>query len=184
VSSDEEDPNELVVLIKVLDILKLRIETRDVQNHEMVQVRQIVNQFLPGAAIGNFIQDLSTDQLGDVVVGDKYEVHGRAQVGAIGKGAKVRTVTFANSEGGEKEVELDSLLEELQSLRSEMRSRAKTTEEDLAVVAVGQAISAAEQGEKSEIFGHLKSAGKWAMGLATAIGAGVAAGAIKSALSL
>jgi hypothetical protein len=65
-----------------------------------------------------------------------------------------------------------------------MRGQASTTEEDLAVVAVGRAIDAATKGEISGLGRHLKAAGKWALQLAASIGAGVAAGAIKSSLNL
>jgi hypothetical protein len=81
-------------------------------------------------------------------------------------------------------VHLGALVAELQALRLEMRNQAGTTDEDLAVVAVRQAISAAEKGETSELLNYLKSPGKWALGLATSIGAGVAADAIKSSLGL
>jgi len=182
--TDDEEPNELAVLIKVLDILRLRIETRELHNHETVQITQIVNQFLPGTTIGNFIQDHSVRHQGEIVVGDKYEAHGHAQVGAMGKEAKVTTVTFGGPHGEIAEFDLASLVGELQSLRAEMRNQASTTEDDLAIVAVGQAIAAAEDGDSSNLFKHLKSAGKWAIAVATSIGAAVAAGAIKSTLGL
>jgi uncharacterized protein (DUF1501 family) len=181
---NEDDLNELAILMKVLDILKLRIQKRELHNYEAIQISQITNQFLPGTVIGNFIQGRRVDLQGDMVMGDKYEAHGHAQVGAMGQGAKVKTVTFNSSQGEKTEVDLAILLKELQSLRAEMRSQALTTDDDLAVVAVGQAISSAEEGDSSKMFEHLKSAGKWAMGLATSIGAGVAAGAIKLTLGL
>lgn len=180
--NDEESLNELVVLMKVLDILKLRIETREIHNYESVQITQIANQFLPGTTIGNFIQDRGIEN-GDTTMGDKYEVHGHAQVGAMGKGAKVTTLTFSGP-SGTSEIDVAALVAELKSLRSEMRNQATTTEDDEAVVAVGQAISAAEDGDVAGLTKYLKIAGKWAMGIASSVGAGVAVAAIKSALGL
>jgi hypothetical protein len=182
-TNDEGEANELAVLIRVLDILKLRIETRELHNYEAVQVTQIINQFLPGTTIGNFIEDHS-EHRGDDVVGDKYEAHGNAQIGAMGKRAKVTTVTFGDAQGQMTEVDLDSLLAELKSLRAAMRSQASTTEDDQAVVSIGQAIAAGEEGDSSTLFAYLKSAGKWALDLATSIGAELAAGVIKSVLGL
>lgn len=178
--TDEEDVNELAVLMKVLDIVKLRIEARELHNFERIQITQIANQFLPGTTIGDIINDGYIQKTGDIVMGDKYEAHGHAKIGAMGNKATVTTVTFSESSGHETEVDLASLIEDLQALRAEMRGQASTTEEDQAIVAVGQAISAAEQGDTSSLFAHLKSAGKWAFDLATAIGAELAAGALKS----
>ncbi|WP_157517530.1 hypothetical protein [Micromonospora rifamycinica] len=182
--ADGDDLNELTVLLKVLDILRLRIEAQEPRNNEAVQITQIVSQFLPGTTIGNLIQGHGTDYREEVIMGDKYEVRDNAQVGAMGKRAQVTTVTFGSAQGDATEVDLKTLASELKSLRAEMRNRAETTDEDLAVVSIGQAISAAEKGEDRELFRHLKSSGQWALGLATSIGAGVAAGAIKSSLGL
>lgn len=180
----KEDPNELDVLMKVLDILKLRIETRELHNYEKIQIAQVTNQFLPGTIIGNFIQDHSIEYQGEVTVGDKYEAHGHAQIGAMGKGAKVTTVTFSGSQGEVTQVDLANLIAELQALRAAMRTKASTTEEDQAVVAVGQAITAAQEGDASNLSKYLKKAGNWAMGLATSIGAELAAAAIRSTIGL
>ena len=133
-----------------------------------------------GGDVAEYGKQHHVEAKGDVVMGDKYEARGRAQVGTMGKGAKVTTVSFNSPAGEVREVDLASLISELQSLRAEMRNQASTTEDDQAVVAVGQAISAAEQGNTSSLFAHLKSAGKWALDLATAIGAELAAAALKS----
>lgn len=183
-TQDKAEPNELDVLMKVLDIVKLRIETRELRNYETVQITQIANQFLPGTTIGAFIQNESPEQQGDVVMGDKYEARDHAQIGAMGNRPRVNKVTFGNPQGKATEVDLARLLQELHSLRTEMRNQASTTADDQAVVAIGQAISAAEEGDSSSLFEHLRSAGKWAIGVATAIGAELAAMAIKSALGV
>lgn len=180
--NEEEGLDELDVLMKVLDILKLRIEAREVRNYESVQITQIANQFLPGTTIGNLIQERGIENR-ESLVGDKYEAHGNAQVGAMGKGAKVTNLTFGGSSEGAG-VDIAALVQELQTLRAEMRSQATTTDEDEAVVAVGQAIAAAESGDATGLTKHLKVAGKWAMGIASSVGAGVALAAIKSALGL
>jgi len=178
---EEVEVGELRVLLEVLDVLKLRIKARDLRGRESVQANQIVNEFLPGSIIGNFIQQ-RVEQRGDHVSGDKYEISGHAQVGAVGRGAKVKVLTFQNPSGATYEFDLDSLVGELQELRAEMRKQASTTEHDLAIVAVGQAIGAAEEGNTHSLIQRLKSAGTWAIDLATAIGAGIAVEAIKAAV--
>jgi hypothetical protein len=179
----EKEADELRVLLEVLDVLKLRIKARDLRGHESVQANQIVNEFLPGSIIGNFIQQ-NVEQRGDHVSGDKYEIGGNAQVGAVGRGTKVKVLTFHNSDGVSCQFDPDSLVSELQILRSEMRKQASTTEHDLAIVAVGQAISAAEEGNTLSLIKCLKSVGKWAIDLATTVGAGIAVEAIKAAVGL
>jgi len=179
-----EAPNEIDVLMKVLDILKLLMEGEDLRNYEKIQITQVTNQFLPGTTIGDFIQGHSIERQGEVVMGDKYEARGHAQVGAMGKGARVARVTFDGSQGVITKVDLAQLVSELQALRTAMRTQASTTEEDQAIVEVGQAISAAEKGDTSMLLKHLKSAGNWAMSLATSIGAELAAAAIKSTIGL
>jgi hypothetical protein len=176
---DEGDVSELQVLIGVLDVLKLRIQARDLRGRESFQANQIVNEFLPGSVIGDFIQQ-PVCQRGDDVSGDKYEISGHAQVGAVGKGAKVKTLTFQKSNGATYEFDLEILADELQKLRAEMRKQASTTEHDRAIVTVGQAIDAAQEGNTHGVIQCLKSAGKWAIELATAISAGIAVEAIKA----
>lgn len=152
-------------------------------HQESAGENQIVNEFHPGSIVGNFIQQQAILR-GDHVSGDRYEIGGHAQIGAVGKGAKVKVLTFQNSRRETSEFDLDGLVGELHRLRTEMRKRASTTEHDLAVVAVGQAIAAAEEGNAPNLVQRLKGAGTWAIDLATAIGAGIAVEAIKTALGL
>jgi len=114
------------------------------------------------------------------VVGDYYQVNAET-VAAVGAGAEGR-VFRSEAQDGIGGVELAGLLKELKILRTEMRSRASTGEEDAAVDAVDEAITAGERGATSAMTRHLRTAGRWSMDLAKAIGTGLAVAAIKSAL--
>jgi hypothetical protein len=181
-NSGAEDANEITVLIKVLDLLELSMRTRRLTNNEATQINQVINQFL-GNSTGTFVQANQATGM-DIRMSDEYKIGDHAQIGAVGKGAHVDKISFSMSEVGSPDSSVAALLDELAKLRLEMRRQAVTTDEDKSVVAIGNAISAAEEGDTTRALGHLKSAGKWALTIATSIGAAVAAAAIKAALGL
>ena len=119
----------------------------------------------------------------EVVMGDRYDVHGQAA--AIGPNAHVHDATFNQlwSQSSEQ-IDLPALADELARLRTALRAEAKTPEDDQIVADVGQAELAAKSGDGPKTMRHLRSAGRWAFGIATSIGAAVAAAAIKSAAGL
>jgi len=182
--SGGEEVNEFTVLLRVLDILEKSIETNGLQNVESVQITQIASQIMPGSTIGEFIQANAYTDHGEVVMGDKFEAYGNARVGNMGNKAKITSISFGDSKEAPEDLDLAVLKDQLVALRAEMRQQASTTEEDEAIVAIGNAISATDEGDEEKVGSALKRAGKWALGLATAIGAGVAAGAIKTALGI
>lgn len=116
----------------------------------------------------------------EVVMGDRYDVRG--QTGAVGPNAEVHDVTFNQIwQEASSDIDLPALAEELQRLRATLRTDAKTPEDDQVVAEVGQAERAAREGDGPAALRHLRVVGKWALGAATAIGAGVAVAAIKVA---
>lgn len=107
--------------------------------------------------------------------GAKYNFSG--PVGAAGDGASAHDFvqTFQQLNSGD-------LQADLARLREAMRGNSSTLEHDLAIAEVGQAEAAVASGDVVTAKGHLAKAGKWAWSTATAIGAGVAAAAIKAAI--
>lgn len=119
----------------------------------------------------------------EVVMGDKYEIPGQA--GAVGRGAHAHDMTFQQAWRQQAEkIDLPELARELEALRQELRGRASTREHDAAVAEIGAAAEAAERGNGPEALNRLQRAGQWALGAATATGAGVAAAAIRTALGM
>lgn len=139
-------------------------------------VQVVVNIFQSGAIAGPFAQGQG------VKMGDHYNVSGSA--GAVGKNASASNFSIQGNVGNPANIDLEALALELAALRAEMKKSAESVDDDAAVVAVGKAQLAAEAGDKEAVFSHLKSAGKWSAGVATSLGVGVAAGAIKAALGL
>lgn len=114
------------------------------------------------------------------VSGDHYEV---GQAGAVGAGATAHGMQFTQFWNKiSPDTDLSVLATELTTLRGAMRERAIEPGHDLSLAEVTQAQLAAADGDGPRALSHLARAGKWALGIASAIGTGVAAAAIKSAL--
>lgn len=118
--------------------------------------------------------------MGDKVNGDKYENSG--QVGAMGRNAKVGSVSFDMSRS--TGAELSELAKELQKLVSALSAAATTDQERAQIDALNAAEQAAAAGDKSKLTAALKGVGPWALGAATAIGTGLAVAAIKGAAGI
>ncbi len=125
----------------------------------------------------------TTERAIEVVVGDRYEVHGQA--GAVGPNSHVHDVTLQQvwSQQSDK-IDLPVLAAELARLRTALRERATTADEDMAVAEVAQAEVSAAQGDGPGALRSLRRAGKWVLDTAVGIGVDVAAAAIKAALGL
>lgn len=113
-------------------------------------------------------------------MGDRYDVQGQAA--AVGPHAHVHDATFNQiwSQSAE-DIDLPELAIELERLRAALRAEATTPDNDQVVADIGQAELAAKNGDGPKAMRYLRSAGKWAFGVATSIGVTVAAAAIKAA---
>ncbi len=106
---------------------------------------------------------------------DTYNIHGQA--GAVGSHSHAHDMTFQQIQNSP---DLSKLAEELGRLRTAMKLETEgTREQDKAIAAVAEAEEAANNGDGSMTLRHLKTAGKWALGIAEKIGVSVAAEAIK-----
>lgn len=115
-------------------------------------------------------------------MGDKYTT---GQAGAVGPQSQAQNMSF-NQVWSQFASENDAgkLAEELAVLRGALIQQAQSAEETVAAGEVAQAEVCAAKGDYEGVMGHLAKAGKWAFGVATAIGAGVAAAAMKGAIGL
>lgn len=91
---------------------------------------------------------------------------------------------FQSALNGLQECNLTEIADDLSRLRVFLKERAKTVEEDRAVVAVGEAEDAARKGDQHTLFALLKKAGEWSLKVATDVGAPVAQKALEAALGL
>jgi hypothetical protein len=176
----DQEPTDLVVLIKIIDYLSQRRNAHQNDPIDRAAIMHIVNNLAPGAQFGLTFRS-ETTSIEETHVGDNYEVSGQAA--AVGREARAENTTMNQIRTGSN-ADLSVLARELDTLRNGMRAEAKTVADDQATVEIGLAVAAAERGDGDEVQSRLKNAGKWALGVATSIGTGVAAGAIRSALGL
>lgn len=117
----------------------------------------------------------------EVIMGDKYDISG--QTGAVGPNAHAHDINFNqiwNQVQGS--IDLPKLVSDLSALRQQMKKEAVEPEHDIAVSEVARAEQAAKGGDGSKTLEHLKSAGKWALDIATKIGTSLAVEAIKASM--
>jgi hypothetical protein len=146
------------------DSLLTTLQNLDVRRNIFYKVQDYVNADI-------YVKELYMES--------KYKITGGTQ-GAVGDNAQSSNNTFNtwNQSGGD----LKALAGELAQLRAELGKQAKSSEEFESATAIAKAEAAAQKGDGSSVFEHLKSAGKWALETATSIGIPVAIQAIKTAL--
>jgi hypothetical protein len=110
---------------------------------------------------------------------DTYTIHG--QTGAVGPNAHTHDMIFKQI-WSQSSIDLPRLAEELKRLRAAMKEADGKDEQDEAIGAVAAAEKTATKGDGPTTLGHLKTAGKWTLGVAEKIGVAVAAEAIKRAM--
>jgi hypothetical protein len=98
----------------------------------------------------------------------------KGQVGAMGDRARSDKNTFVQATP--KDIDLAELAKQLSSVRAEMKRRAKEhpsseDDADAEIGTVALAEKAAKGGDPSQAVQLLKTAGKWTLGIATAIAA-------------
>jgi hypothetical protein len=135
-----------------------------------------------------------------IVVGPGGRISGGAQVtnlsheekktmnnqfsGPVGVVAEAASdFTQVQNLGATRALDLATLAEELGRLRAAARQEATEGEHDVALGGIAQAESAAKKADVTSVLRHLATAGKWALDVATRIGASVAVEAIKRAMA-
>ncbi len=104
---------------------------------------------------------------------------------SLAQGTSAKSSSNSNnvvSSSGISGVDLKILVSDLDQLRVGMRAVAQELEHDEAVTAVGKALKAAEIGDEKSVAGHLKTAGKWALGIAEKLALSIATEAIKDSM--
>lgn len=117
------------------------------------------------------------------IMGDKYNVVG--QVGAVGPHSLANNVTFNQIWNKLKgSIDLSKLADQLSMLQLKMLQESSKSEHNIAISNITKAEQAAKSGDGAKVIEHLKSAGKWALKIASKIGADIAAEVIKVAMGL
>jgi hypothetical protein len=114
--------------------------------------------------------------------GDNYVT---GQAGAVGPNAHAHDMTFnqvaAQAASG---LDMAALSAELTLLRQALVAEMKSADHGVALGQVAAAESAASKGDGSSVMKHLKSAGQWAIDVATRLGLAVATAALTKSLQL
>jgi len=114
----------------------------------------------------------------------KYSISG-GQQGAVGDNATAHNFTQTQAaQSSTAPVDLAVLASQLQQLAVAAQERATDPEHQMAIGAIQAAKSAAEKGDESKAISFLKTAGKWALDIATDIGAKVAAELLKKQMGI
>jgi hypothetical protein len=159
-------------------------------------LNKIMNLSLVGAEICNFANDLHINanqilshqaqivlSIQEVnIMENKYNITGGNQ-GAVGDQAEAHNFTQVSNQT-QGSIDMTTLATELYRLRMEAKKVAIEPEHDIAVSEIAKAEQAAKEGQESKVMEHLKSAGKWALDVATKIGTGIALEAIKKSTGL
>jgi len=119
----------------------------------------------------------------EVIMGDKYVVHGQAA--AVGRAARAEGNTFQQIyQEAAGELDLPQLAKALAELRGTLQREASNAEKYRALTAVSEAEEAAEKGDGPTALERLKAAGQWTLDVATRVGIPVAQKAIQAAMGL
>ncbi len=173
-----EDPTELQVLLRVVEVIDRRMQARGALTEAPVggYLANIVNNFIASKS------DI-TIEAGGIDMGDSYTV---SQAGAVGPYASAQNTSFTEiwnqTAGG---IDLDLLVKELTRLRTEMSSAAESEPEHyLAIAEIASAQKSAASDDGPAVMKHLRQAGAWALGVAKTAGVDLAVTAMKSAMGL
>jgi len=177
----QQEPNAYAVLMRVVDVVGEINHSRDLDRRAHADLINIINVIGAGGNLGSVLGD-AVIEIQETVMGDSYTT---GQAGAVGPFSSSANNTFHQIwSQNSAAIDLDALAAELTTVRAEMRRLASTPQEDLALAEVGQAEVAAKENDGPRAIGHLGKAGKWALGVATSVGAGVATAAIKAAMGV
>ena len=125
---------------------------------------------------GRYTQEIRNYFVGELNMKDKYVAE---QVGAQGPNAHVHDNTLNQIHNQNKNLDLESLVKDLEKLRLALKEQATEVSHDIAVGQVSQAMDAAKKGDKSKALSYLCKSGKWVLDVASQIGTTVIVDVIK-----
>lgn len=177
--SPKDKSNVCSVLVEQFDLY----EQGAVELDTIQEVTRYVELLLSTASsAGVYDQNIRNLFIEELTMGDQYKV---GQAGAVGPNSHAHDMTFQQIwNDASTNINLHQLAAELAQLRSALKEKAQSAEEDAAVGEVALAEVAASRQDGVKALTHLKNGGRWTLDIAEKIGVAVAAGAIKTALGL
>jgi hypothetical protein len=159
---DYISPGECEALINTL-------EGMDIRKNIFINARKYLDQFTNVTIIEE--QNMN----------DTYNVN---QAASVGRNSSAENTTINQYGSNVTSSDLEKLADELTALRLAMKKKAVEPDHDISVGEVTQAQIEAKNGNLQKVLEHLKNAGKWALDLASEIGASIATEAIKQAIGI
>ncbi len=188
--STDDSPTPMTVLLKVVEVVELQLKNNSSpargSRDEQERAITIINKLGPGSIIGAVVHGSGKLDLsgGVMTTGDQYHIS-ETQAGVIGPHGFAQHMTFTQRwDQGGSDIDLASLKDDLVKLRAAMREQATDVEHDISVAEIESAEKYASASDGPTALEHLAKAGRWALNIASAIGATVAAAAIKTALGI
>lgn len=135
-----------------------------------------------GIVIYNNVSSTSAPLWKGNSVGDTYNING--PTGAVGPGATSHAVSIGSAWQPSGPDQARQLVEELTLLHNHLVGQASTAAERTVAAEIEAAAVTADSKDMEATAGHLRRAGRWALGAATTIGTAVAAAAIKAAVGV
>jgi hypothetical protein len=146
-------------------------------------VEMIVQDFINSRTNTNSMSDATRPTVETLnIVREQYIVHGAA--GVVGPGATLQGDFLAWSQCSFGEEQLEDLSDELALLTDALRGESERSDIDATAGAIAAAESAARRGDGVTTLTHLRSAGRWCLGIAEKVGVPLATEALKRALLL
>jgi len=178
----EHEQLDLKIILEVLKYLQLREKRLTRNNGDIALIAEIVRKLAAGVNIQSLSSN-QTIQFLEAFMNDQYNV---GQAGVAGPNSMVIGQNFTQIwSKQEKEINLDTLAQELRIVRDKGRaSTSGAPEEDMALAELAKAEIAAKEGDGPKALGHLAQAGQWALRIAVAIGVPVASEALKRAMGI
>lgn len=177
----EQEPTELMILLKIVQVLErrmLRDNRSGIERDAGSTVASVVNNFI--ASNPSIMFETSNER---IVMGDNYTT---GQAGAVGPMSSAQNMSFNQiwNQAGPA-IDLPSLARELEDMRKEMKLRTLgEPEHDISVAEVAQAEIAARSADGPKALEHLRNAGEWVLEIAKSIGSEVTIAAFKAATGM
>jgi len=154
----------------------------DLENQEQV-ARYAELLFTEGSKTGQYTQGLRNLFVQELHMGDQNINYGQA--GSIGR-MSTGTLNFYGRAWDQLKTTTDlrALSGELSQLRTALRQKAQSLEDDKAIAAVAEAEAEANQGNGPGVVQKLAAAGTWVLGVAKEIGVKLATEALQKSLGI
>lgn len=173
-----EQESTTAAILRLAELLE-RVGSRDdrdkIANAEPGRIVNVYNYYISSP---NTVLSSSGEA---IVMRDNYTEN----TGIMGPHASAHDVSITQWKQVASNVDLPLLAQELEQVMNEMkRTAGEEPDQYQSIAAIAGAKNSAKSNDGPAAMNHLREAGKWALDIATSIGAGVAIAAIKAALGL